>query len=130
MELRKIEQGKVKMTDKIRLTALKVVIMLQLIIEEFDVLRGTMLFNGKVKTLLRNLSNLLMPMLHKEYTRVYNENPEMATNILREVDELVTKIATSDINDLVMLNQIRKHYVENKEDWKEKFAVEFTRLNT
>ena len=117
-------------TDKLRLDSLKVVLLSQLLNEAMDSVRGTTLFKGNIKVLSGNLSNTLNPMLRQEVTRVYQENPEMTTNIFRQLDELIDKIANTDINDLVMLNQIHTHYSKNPDDWKNVFDIEFQELNT
>ena len=126
--MRKIKNTVV--TDKLRLDSLKALFYLQLTNESLDNVKGTTLFNGKVKTLTGNLVNIISPMLRIEITRVYKENPEMATNIFRQIEELIDKIANTDINDLVMLNQIHTHYSKNPDDWKNVFAIEFQELNT
>jgi hypothetical protein len=124
------KQNKVEMTDELRLSALKVVLFSQLLTEGIDDVKGTSLHNGKVKVLSGNLSNVLAPMLRNEIDRVYKTDPEMTTNIFRELDNLVTRIAKTNVLDLVMINQIFTHYENHKQDWKNLFAVELTQLDT
>jgi len=124
------KQNKVEMTDELRLSALKVVLFSQLLTEGVDDVKGTSLHHGKVKVLSGNLTNVLNPMLRNEIDRVYKTDPEMTTNIFRELDNLVTRIAKTNVLDLVMINQIFTHYENHKEDWKNLFAVELTQLDT
>ena len=132
MAQRKTEQqiNKAEMSEELRLIALRFVLNAQSLVEDYDLLKGTSLHKGIIKSLSNNLVNILTPILIKEYTNVYKSDPEMCTNITREIETLKDRFVKSPVYDLVMINQIFSHYENHKEDWKNLFAVELTQLNT
>ena len=132
MAQRKTEQqiNKAEMSEELRLIALRFVLNAQSLVEDYDLLKGTSLHKGIIKSLSNNLVNILTPILIKEYTNVYKSDPEMCTNITREIETLKDRFVKSPVYDLVMINQIFTHYENHKEDWKNLFAVELTQLDT
>lgn len=98
------------------LSYLKFVIMGQLLLEANDDLALTNIYRQNIKNQVNKLSNMLESSIQKEYDKVYGTDMEMTTNILNKIDELVIKIASSNIDELVMINSIIDKYNDNK-DW-------------
>ena len=116
------------MTDDLQHKALKVVLFSQLLLEAMDDVKGTKLYKSKIKQYGGTFINL-MKHAYNQTGEVYNQDPETATNLFRELDELVSKLANQDIRDLVMINQIHSHYSDHKEDWQNYFSLELQKLD-
>ena len=108
---------------------LKVILFSQLLVEAIDDVKGTTLYQFKTKQLLNSVERFLKDYI-KQNDEVYKANPEMATNLFNQLDELVEKLALRDVVELVMINQIHSHYSHNKNDWDNLFSIEMTKLNT
>jgi hypothetical protein len=52
----------------------------------------------------------------------------MTTNILNSIEDIVTKLTTSDLDELVMINAVIEKYKENKEWFLEHGQAEFLRI--
>ena len=130
MQQEKGKKNKAEMPEELRLIALRFVLNAQSLVEDYDLLKGTSLHKGIIKSLSNNLVNILTPILIKEYTNVYKSDPEMCTNVTREIETLKDRFVKSPVYDLVMINQIFTHYENHKDDWKNLFAVELTQLDT
>ena len=70
------------------------------------------------------LIKMLSPYVEK-YDAVYNKSPEFSTNIMRNVDQFADKMATENVVDYVMLNQIYDYYSKDKENWQNLMNIEF-----
>ena len=116
------------MTEDVRLNSLKVILLSQLLIESLDTIKGTNLYNGKVKQHGNTLRNLLNPMLNSEVAKIYKTDPTLTTNLFNEIDGLVSKIATCNVVDITMIHQIFDHYSTHKEDWQNFFSIEMEQL--
>ncbi len=67
-------------------------------------------------------------IVRDEYKIIYDTDAETTTNILRSIEEIISKLQTSSIDELVMINAVIDKYKENKE-WFVKYAeTEFLRL--
>jgi hypothetical protein len=53
----------------------------------------------------------------------------MTTNILNKIEALVTKLTTSTIDELIMIDAVIDKYNENKEWFKEYGESEFLRID-
>lgn len=106
---------------------LKVIILSQLCIEANDDISNSNMYKGKMKIFGRQYINQLGTAI-KQTHEVYKANPTIFTNLLNNIDELVTKIADADPKGLVMINQIHEHYKNNMEDWDNMFSVELQNL--
>ena len=53
----------------------------------------------------------------------------MTTNILRSIENLVSKLQTSTIDELVMIDAVVDKYKENKEWFMENANAEFLRID-
>lgn len=108
---------------------LKVIILSQLLIEANDDIKNTDMYKGKLKVFGRQYINQLGNAI-KQTDAVYGAQPEVYHNILNNIEQLCEKLAKCDVHDLVMINQIHKHYSEHKEDWNAMFEVELEKLKS
>lgn len=53
----------------------------------------------------------------------------MTTNILRSIEDLTTKLTTSNLDELVMINAVIEKYNENKEWFTQYGNAEFLRID-
>ena len=112
----------------IQLEYLKQVILSQLLLECNENLRFTVQYKQQIKNRINSLNKDLESVVFDEYTKVYNTDPEMTTNILNTIEDLVTKLTTSTLDELVMINAVIDKYNENKEWFTEYANAEFLRL--
>ena len=109
--------------------ALKVILFSQLLVEAIDDVKGTSLYKYKTKQILNNVEKFLKDNI-KQNDNVYDEDPEMATNLFNNLDALIGKLANRNIVQMVMINQIHDHYSKHPEDWDNFFTIEMTKLDT
>jgi hypothetical protein len=112
-----------------QLDYLKVVILGQLTIEAIEDLKGTTKYRQDVKFLGNRFVNMLEEYVNEDFNTVYNNNEEMTMNVMRKITELINKIATSDIDDLVMIDAVIDKYNENREWFVEHASAEFLKLD-
>ena len=112
----------------IQLEYLKQVILSQLLLECNENLRFTVQYKQQIKNRINLLNKDLESVVHKEYASIYNTDAEMTTNILNKIESLVTKLSTSTIDDLILIDAIIEKYNENKEWFKEHGNAEFLRI--
>jgi|TARA_Y100000310_G_C20704425_1_gene834118 hypothetical protein len=108
---------------------LKVIILSQLLIEANDDIKDTNMYKGKLKVFGKQYINQLGRAI-KQTDAVYNAQPEMYHNVLKNIEELCEKLAQCDVHDMVMINQIHQHYSNHREDWESFFKVELEELNS
>lgn len=113
---------------KEHLSYLRVIILGQMLVEANDELKFTTAYSQRTKNLIHRLSKDLESRVSNEFDEVYGTDPEMTTNILRNILELSDKVCTFDIDELVMVNAVIDKYKENKEWFKEHGSAEFLRL--
>jgi hypothetical protein len=78
---------------------------------------------------INRTNSILEPIVREEFDNVYKTDPEMATNILNKVESIIDKIASYQIEELVILESIVDKYENNKE-WFLKYAEsDFLRLD-
>jgi hypothetical protein len=112
-----------------QLDYLKVVILGQLTIEAIENLKGTTKYRQDIKFLGNRFVNMLEDYVNEDFNTVYNNNEEMTMNVMRKITELINKIATSDIDDLVMIDAVIDKYNENKEWFIEHASADFLKLD-
>ena len=112
----------------IQLEYLKQVILSQFLLECNENLRFTVQYKQQIKNRINSLNKDLESVVFEEYTKVYNTDPEMTTNILNTIEDLVTKLTSSSLDELVMINAVIDRYNENKEWFTEYANAEFLRL--
>lgn len=107
---------------------LKAVILSALLSDAIDDLRGSTLFKQSVKQQCNRLQKVIEPYV-KQLDEVYDVNPELVTNVFREIELFLSKLGKMDLMDLVVLNQFFEHYQHNPAEWQDKFEMEMTKLN-
>ena len=112
-----------------QLDYLKVVLLGQLTIEAIDNLRGTTKYRQEVKNVGNRFNKMLEDYVNEDFNTVYNNNEEMTMNVMRNITELINKIATSDIDDLVMIDAVIDKYNENREWFVEHASADFLKLD-
>ena len=111
-----------------QLDYLKVVLIGQLTIEAIDSLRGTTKYRQEVKNVGNRFNKMLEQYVNEDFNNVYNNNEEMTMNVMRKINSLIEKIATSDIDELVMIDAVIDKYKENKEWFVEHASADFLKL--
>ena len=114
--------------SQIQLEYLKQVILSQLLLECNENLRFTVQYKQQIKNRINSLNKDLESIVFEEYTNIYKTDPEMTTNILNTIDDLVTKLSKSTLDELIMINAVIEKYNENKEWFKEYTETEFLRI--
>jgi len=108
---------------------LKTVILSQLLLESNENLFFTKQYKQQVKNKINSLNKDLEEIVRTEFKVIYDTDSETTTNILRNIDEIVKKLKTSSIDELVFMNAIIDKYKENKEWFVQHENAEFLKLN-
>lgn len=111
-----------------QLDYLKVVILGQLTVEAIDSLRGTNKYRQEVKNIGNRFGRMLEEYVNEDFNTIYNNNEEMTMNVMRKITELINKISSSDIDELVMIDAVIDKYKENREWFNENASAEFLKL--
>ena len=120
------EQGKITAEQ---ITYLKSVILSQLLLEANESLVNTTVYKQSLKQQINRMNGILEPIVRQEFDGIYNSDPEMTTTILNKIDSIVSKIASYQIEELVMLEAVVNKYEDNKE-WFLKYAEsEFLKID-
>ena len=114
--------------NPIQLEYLKSILLSQLLLECNENLRYTTQYKGALKHLLNKVNTHLESTVFDEYTKIYNTDSEMTTNILRSIESIVDKLTKSTLDELVLINATIDKYNENKEWFKEYAEAEFLRI--
>jgi enoyl-[acyl-carrier-protein] reductase (NADH) len=115
--------------NSIQLEYLKSVLLAQLLLEANESLIFTTQYRQTIKNLINRLNKELEQVVFLEYTKVYKTDPEMTTNILRSIESIITKLQTSTIDEIVMIDAVVDKYKENKEWFMENGNAEFLRID-
>lgn len=114
--------------NTIQLEYLKQVILSQLLLECNENLRFTVQYKQQIKNRINSLNKDLEGVVFDEYTKIYKTDPEMTTNILNAIEDLVAKLSTSTLDELIMINAVVDKYNENKSWFKEYAEAEFLKI--
>lgn len=106
------------------LQRLKIVLFSQLLLEAIEGIKT----ERQLKFYLNKAVNELENIVNKDYANIYNIDPEMCTNIMREMEDLITKISKMQVDEIVLLNAVHDKYLQNKEWFTEHGNAEFLRL--
>ena len=115
--------------SKMQLDYMKSVLLSQLLLEANEGLRLTKQYKQNVKQQINKLNTMLEEVVREEFNTVYDTDPQMVTNILNKIEELVDKIKGSSIDELVMINSVVDKYQENKDWFKEHAEAEFLKID-
>lgn len=113
----------------VQLAYLKSMLIGQLWLEANDKLILTTNYRQNIKQTFNRLNNSLEDTIKQGYDEIYTTDPQMVTNILNSVDELIEKIKGGTIDELVMMNAVIDKYNENKEWFLEHASAEFLRID-
>lgn len=112
----------------IQLEYLKSVLLSQLLLEANESLFFTKQYKQQIKHKVNSLNKDLEEIVRDEYKIIYDTDAETTTNILRSIEEIISKLQTSSIDELVMINAVIDKYKENKEWFVKHAETEFLRL--
>jgi len=116
-------------TNPIQQEYLKSVILSQLLLESNENLFFTQQYKQQIKHKINSLNKDLEETVRNEFKIIYNTSPETTTNILRSIEEIVGKLQTSSLDELIFINAVIDKYKENKEWFTEYGETEFLRLD-
>ena len=108
---------------------LKTVILSQLLLESNENLFFTKQYKQQIKNKINSLNKDLEEIVRTEFKIIYDTDSETTTNILRNIDEIVSKLKTSSIDELIFMNAVIDKYKENKEWFVKHENAEFLKLN-
>ena len=115
--------------NKAQLDYLKVVLLGQLLIESIDKLKGTTKYRREVKMMGNNFVTTLERYVSEDYNSVYANNEEMTMNVMRKTSELISKLSTTSLDELVMIDAVIDKYKDNKEWFTQYASAEFLKLD-
>ena len=115
--------------SEMQLNYLKTVLLSQLLLEANEGLRLTKQYKQNIKQQINKLNQMLEEVVRQEFDTVYDTDPQMVTNILNKVEEIIDKIKGSSIDELVMINAVVNKYQNNKEWFKEYAEAEFLKID-
>jgi len=115
--------------NEMQLNYLKTVLLSQLLLEANEGLRLTKQYKQNIKQQINKLNQMLEEVVRQEFDTVYDTDPQMVTNILNKVEEIIDKIKGSSIDELVMINAVVNKYQDNKEWFKEYAEAEFLKID-
>ena len=107
---------------------LKSVLLSQLLLESNENLAFTKQYKRQVKQKINSLNKDLEEIVRSEFKIIYNTDPETTTNILRNIEEIIEKLQTQSLDELLFINAIIDKYRENKEWFVKHGETEFLRL--
>jgi enoyl-[acyl-carrier-protein] reductase (NADH) len=116
-------------TNIIQQEYLKSVLLSQLLLESNEALFFTTQYKQQIKHKINSLNKDLEEVVRNEYKIIYNTDAETTTNILRSIEDIMTKLQTSTIDELVMINAVIDKYKENKEWFIKHAETEFLKLD-
>lgn len=111
------------------LNYLKSVLISQLLLEANDELQGSKGFRQNVKHQVNKTSKILEAEYQQGFNIIYNNNPEMCTNVLNKIDGLIHKIKTASIDELVMIDALVDNYFKNKDELIETQTAKFNKID-
>ena len=111
------------------LNYLKSVLIAQLLLEANDELKGSEAFKQNIKYQVGKTNKLLEQVYQQGFNTIYYNNPEMCTNVLNKIDNLIHKIKVASIDELVIIDALVDQYFKNKEEINETQTAEFTKID-
>jgi len=100
----------------------------QLLLEANDSLVGTKFYKQEFKRDLNKCIGSLEKFTEQYYKTMYDNDPEMVTNILNKIEGLLDTLKTASIEDLIMIESIISKYNNNKEQFRETEQVVFNKI--
>ncbi len=115
--------------NPIQLEYLKSVLLSQLLLESNENLYFTKQYKQQIKHKINSLNKDLEEVVRTEYATIYKTDAEMTTNILNAIEDVIYKLQTCTIDEIVMINAVIDKYKENKEWFAKYAAAEFLRID-
>ena len=112
-----------------QVTYLKSVILSQLLLEANESLVNTTVYKQSLKQQINRMNGILEPIVRQEFDGIYKSDPEMTTNILNKIESIVSKVASYQIEELVILEAVVDKYENNKEWFLEHTASDFLKID-
>ena len=106
----------------------KSLILSQLLLEVNDSLVGTKFYKQEFKRDLNKCIGSLERFTEQYYKTMYDNDPEMVTNILNKIESLVDTLKTASIEDLIIIESIVDKYNNNKDQFRETEEVSFNKI--
>jgi len=100
----------------------------QLLLEANDSLVGTKFYKQEFKRDLNKCIGSLEKFTEQYYKTMYDNDPEMVTNILNKIEGLLDTLKTASIEDLIMIESIINKYNNNKDQFRETEQVVFNKI--
>lgn len=111
------------------ITYLKAILLSQLLIETMDSLKGSRFYKESLRYNVNRSIKELEQVFNTNYNNIYDNNPEMTTNVLNKLEALIDKLSTSSVDELVMIDSVIEKYHDNKEWFKEYGQAEFLKID-
>ena len=108
---------------------LKSVLLSQLLLEANESLFFTTQYKQQIKNKINSLNKDLETIVRNEFKIIYDTSPETTTNILNNIEDIIKKLQTSSIDELVFINSVIGKYKENKEWFLKYGEAEFLKLD-
>ena len=100
----------------------------QLLLEANASLVGTKFYKQEFKRDLNKCIGSLEKFTEQYYKTMYDNDPEMVTNILNKIEGLLDTLKTASIEDLIMIESIINKYNNNKDQFRETEQVVFNKI--
>ena len=107
---------------------IKSIILSQLLLENNDDLKGTKFYRQEFKRDLNKTIESLEKYARKYYDTIYNNDSDMANNIMNRIEALTMKLSSATIEDLILIDSVIDKYNENKEWFKKHEQVDFLKI--
>ena len=111
------------------LNYLKAILLSQLLIESMESLKGSKYYKESLKYNINRSIKECEMVFNENYNIIYNNNPEMATNVLNKLEGLINKLSKSTLDELVMIDAVIDKYNDNKEWFLENGQAEFLKID-
>tara|TARA_R110000803_G_scaffold68265_2_gene130081 strand:+ start:143 stop:508 length:366 start_codon:yes stop_codon:yes gene_type:complete len=112
-----------------QVTYLKSIILAQLLLEANESLVNTNVYKQSLKQQVNRMNSILEPIVREGFDNIYHSDPEMTTNILNKIDSIVGKVASYQIEELVILEAVVDKYEDNKEWFLKYTASDFLKID-
>ena len=117
------------MKDKIY-SVTKAIIYGQLMLEAMDEVKGLPIFKHSLKRKINQAEQELEKELGKYMMTLTKNNEEFYYNLQTHIEDLITKLAKLNIEELPLINKIIDEYMKDADNWKKNLTLQFKKLNS
>lgn len=110
------------------MSVVKSVMLAELLLEANENLVGTRFYQKEFKRDLNRCMVSLDKYTKAYYNDMYDNDPQMVTNILNKIDNLLELIKEASVEDLVMIETLIEKYNEDKTLFRENEEIMFNKL--